>query len=178
MFGGRDNDEIHTGLMRDIQKKFQWGTWETGQFVQCGVHVQQHEDFSIDLEQTKFIEELEEIHISRERSRSEELTTTTEDEKRALRGVLGSLSWLCGQTCFLFSVNVNFLITSIPVSTVGDLNRANKLVRDIKKWKHLKYKIHTFDSQQGLDMVVWTDAGWANRPNGKDSNRRHFCWIN
>ena len=176
MFGGRDNDEIHTGLMRDIQKKFQWGTWETGQFVQCGVHVQQHEDFSIDLEQTKFIEELEEIHISRERSRSEELTTT-EDEKRALRGVLGSLSWLCGQTCFLFSVDVNFLITSIPVSTVGDLNRANKLVRDIKKWKHLKYKIHTFDSQQGLDMVVWTDAGWANRPNGKDSTEGIFVGL-
>ena len=37
----------------------------------------------------------------------------------------------------LFSVDVNFLITSIPVSTVGDINKANKLVRDVKKWKHL-----------------------------------------
>ena len=176
MFGGRDNDEIHANLMHNIQQKFQWGTWETNQFIQCGVHVQQQEDFSIELQQTKFIEELEEIHVSRERSRSEELPTT-EDEKRALRGVLGSLSWLCGQTCFLFSVDVNFLITSIPVSTMGDINKANKLVRDIKKWKHLKYKIHTFDSQQELDMAVWTDAGWANRPNQKDSTEGIFVGI-
>lgn len=176
MFGGRDNDEIHARLMQDIQKKFQWGTWEIGQFIQCGIHVLQHEDYSIELQQMKFIEELEEIHISRERSRSEELATT-EDEKRALRGVLGSLSWLCGQTCFLFSVDVNFLITSIPVSNVGDLNKANKLVRDIKKWKHLKYKIHSFDMQQELDMVVWTDAGWANRPNGKDSTEGIFVGM-
>ena len=74
-------------------------------------------------------------------------------------------------------MDVNFLITSIPVSNVGDLNKANKLVRDIKKWKHLKYKIHSFDMQQELDMVVWTDAGWANRPNGKDSTEGIFVGM-
>ena len=176
MFGGREGDVLHDQLMQKIQQKFTWGTWEYSEFIQCGIHVRQTSDFGIELQQTKFIDEIEEISISRDRSRHEELQTT-DDEKRALRGLLGSLSWLCGQTCFLFSVDVNFLITSIPVSTVSDINKANKLVRDVKKWKHLKYKIHPFPEHETLELAAWTDAAWANRPNGKDSTEGIFIGM-
>lgn len=128
------------------------------------------------MDQTKFIDEVQEIHISKDRSRSEELPTNDE-EKRALRGTLGSLAWLCGQTCFLYAVDVNFLITCIPVSTVAEINRANKLVRDVKKWKHLKYKVHNFQDAQDLVLAAWTDAAWANRPNGSDSTEGIFIGM-
>ena len=91
--------------------------------------------------------------------------------------MLGSLSWLCGQTCFLYSVDVNFLISTIPVSTVGDINKANQLVRNIRKWKQQSYIIHAFPPDSDLIMACWTDAAWANRPNNKDSTEGIFVGI-
>ena len=40
-------------LMQQIQAAYKWGTWEEGSFVQCGIEVVQHPDFSIELRQDK-----------------------------------------------------------------------------------------------------------------------------
>lgn len=176
MFGGGEHCPIHQGLMTRIQQQYKWGQFEYKEFIQCGVCVKQDEHFNIWLSQEKFIDELEEIHLNRDRQRQSELPTT-DREKSQLRGVLGSLSWLCGQTCFLYSVDVNFLISTIPVSTVGDINKANQLVRNIRKWKQQSYIIHAFPPDSELIMACWTDAAWANRPNNKDSTEGIFVGI-
>ena len=141
--------------------------------MQCGIQVTQKEDFSIELGQEHSITEITEIVISRDRSRHPDLPTT-EHEKSELRGVLGSLSWICGQTNFMRSVDVNFLITKVPNSTVQEILEVNKLVRAIQKWKHHRLKIHSFEKDAVLEMTCWSDAGWANRPNGKDSTEGIF----
>ena len=84
---------------------------------------------------------------------------------------------LCGQTCFLFSVDVGFLISTIPVSTAAEILKTNTLVAQVKKWKHLEYKIHSFKPSDKLHMLCWTDAAWANRPNGKDSTEGIFIGM-
>ena len=48
---------------------FKWGSWEDRCFVQCGIEVVQNEDYSIDLKQSNFINDIEEIYLSRDRSR-------------------------------------------------------------------------------------------------------------
>lgn len=176
MFGGSPECSIHKYLMDQLQQRFQWGSWEETKFVQCGIEVHQLEDFSIEISQTKYIDDLEEIYISRDRSRMPD-APVTEEERRKLRGALGSISWLCGQTCFLYSADVNFLITSIPVATVNELLKTNKLVRDIKKTRDTKYKIHAFLPDEELELACWTDAGWANRPNGTDSTEGIFVGM-
>lgn len=105
------------------------------------------------------------------------MSATTEGEKRAMRGTLGSLSWLCGQTCFLFSVDVNFFISKIPTSTVDDLLQLNKLVRDVQKTKHIRYKIHSFQPEDQLELISWTDAAHANRPDSVDSTEGIFIGM-
>ena len=176
MFGGDAKCEVHRHLMEKIQRRYNWSTWEEKEFTQCGIHVRQHEDFSIDMDQQKSVDELEEIHISRDRARQSG-SITNEAEKSSLRAVLGSLSWICGQTHFLHSVDVNFLITTIPVSTVEEIHQTNKLVRAVKKWRDLKLKIHAFPSHLPLEMTCWSDAAWANRPNGKDSAEGIFIGM-
>ena len=136
----------------------------------------QLEDFSIEMDQQKSIDELEEIHISRDRSRQSG-ALTTKAEKSGLRAVLGSLSWICGQTHFLHAVDVYFLITTIPVSAVDELLQVNKLVRSVKKWRDLKLKVHTFPLDSSLELTCWSDAGSANRPNGKDSTEGIFIGM-
>ena len=176
LFAGQKECPVHDTLMNNVRKAFTWGTWEFEQFTQCGIEVRQREDFTIELQQSHFIGELEEIKLSRDRSRQTE-SKTTDGEKSQLRGVLGSLSWIVGQTCFLYSVDVNFLITKIPESTVSELLQANKLVKEVKKLQYQKYLVHSFPKEETLEMIAWTDAAWANRPNDIDSTEGIFIGM-
>ena len=176
VFAGEKGCHIHESLMQQLQSKYKWGSWEHDHFEQCGIVIRQEDDGSIYLSQQRFIEELEEIPISRDRARMGE-QPTTEREKSSMRGVLGSLSWLCGQTCFMYSVDVNFLITTIPNSQVSDIVKINNLVRAVKKWKQQEFRIHSFNKGDTLHMVCWADAAWANRPNGKDSTEGIFIGM-
>ena len=115
------------------------------------------------MDQQKSIDEMEELHISRDRSRQPQ-SLTTDAENSGLRAILESLSWICGQTHFLQSVDVNFLITTIPVSTMSEILRVNQVVRAVKKWRDLKLKVHHFPEDLQLEMTCWTDAAWATRP--------------
>ena len=45
MFGSKVGCEIHKGLMDKLKERFTGGSWETGEFVQCGVHVKQNRRF-------------------------------------------------------------------------------------------------------------------------------------
>ena len=128
------------------------------------------------MSQPEFADGIEEISLTRDRAKTPE-AVTTDREKSWLRGTLGSLAWLCGQTCFLYSVDVNFLQSKIPVSTVAEIIAANKLVRDIKRWAKQEYAIHAFPANEDLVAVAWSDAGWANRPNEVDSTEGIFVGM-
>ena len=77
----------------------------------------------------------------------------------------------------MYSVDVGFLISKIPESTVAEINQTNALIRQVKKWKNLEYRIHSFRPNSKLHMLCWTDAAWANRPNGKDSTEGIFVGM-
>ena len=64
--------------------------------------------------------EWQEIHLGRDGARQPDLPTN-EKEKSELRGLQGSMSWICGQTNFTHAVDVNFLITTVPVSTAAEI---------------------------------------------------------
>eukprot|EP00435_Cladocopium_sp_Y103_P024799 s621_g6.t1 len=132
LFGGSPNDEVHLKLMAAIQAKFSWGQWENTPFVQCGVKVHQREDYGFDLSQQEFVDSLKPIFLSKDRDRMRS-DSTTDHEKTQLRAVLGSLSWLCGQTDFVHSADVGFLISTVPHSTVQDVVRANQLIHEVKR---------------------------------------------
>ena len=168
MVGGADGCLVHQHLMTQLKQKYQWGTWEHTEFVQCGIQVRQLPDYSIEIDQQQFLEDLEEINLSRDRSRTPDLPTT-EHEKKQMRAVLGGASWVCGQTMFPYSVDVGMLLTTVPKSTVADVLTTNQLVRSLKKWKTNKIKIHAFHPEDEIELVAWADAAHANRPNGSDS---------
>eukprot|EP00435_Cladocopium_sp_Y103_P052568 s378_g16.t1 len=167
LFGGAAHDEVHLKLMAAIQAKFAWGQWENTPFVQCGVRISQRDDFGFDLEQSEFVADLKPIFLSRDRERMRG-SSTTESEKTQIRAVLGSLSWLCGQTDFVHSSDVGFLISTVPHSTVQDIVKVNQLVQEIKR-EPVKLTIHGVTKGAPLDLVAWADAAWANRPDNSSS---------
>ena len=91
MFGGREDDSIHHGLLDQLQARFKWGSWEDRCFVQCGIEVVQNEDYSIDLKQSNFINDIEEIYLSRDRSRQTGQPVTETEKKQTTRS-----SWQSG----------------------------------------------------------------------------------
>ena len=167
MFGGVPDDSVHSGLMARIREHFSWGSWESSSFTQCGVRITQHSDFSITLDQQEFVSEVQEIHLSRDRSR-QPTADTTDHEKHQLRAALGGLSWFTGQTGFPFSADVGILWSSIANSQVETILRTNKLIRDIKA-NPGELRVHAFPNSPELALVGWADAAWANRPDGKSS---------
>ena len=57
-------DETHEGwcqVLKSIQTEYKSGNWEEQKFTQCGVQVEQHEDFSFSLSQEKYVEDLKYI---------------------------------------------------------------------------------------------------------------------
>ena len=169
MFAGKEQCPIHQNLMDKLKAKFNWGIWEETEFIQCGIHVKQkkitplscHRGSTLMAWRRSMSQEIEQARLTE--------ATVTEEERKQLRTALGSVAWLCGQTCFIYSADVNFLVTTIPAATIGELLKTNQLIRDIKKIRDFKFKIHAFPEEEELEIACWADAGWANRPNGKDS---------
>ena len=162
LFGGCDSDDVHVQLMSQIKQKFNWGVWEDSPFIQCGVKVTQHSDFSFTLSQKDFIEGLTMIKISKDRLKERQVQTT-DKEKSQMRAVLGSLSWVCGQTDVVHSSDVNYLVSTIPRSTVQDLVKLNNLVADVQRTAP-DIRIHPLQKGETVDLIAWGDAAWANRP--------------
>ena len=69
------------------------------------------------------------------------------------------------------------MLTQVATSTVAELLQVNKLVRDVKKLKDQRYPIHAFPENEELELVTWSDAAWANRPNGVDSTEGIFVGM-
>ena len=167
LFGGSPNDDVHLKLMAAIQSKFIWGQWENTPFTQCGVQVQQRDDYGFVLTQKEFVQQLKPIYLSRDRERMR-TDATADQEKTQLRAVLGSLSWLCGQTDFAHSSDVGFLISTVPNSTIQDVIQVNQLIQEIKR-DPVVLTIHGMEKDTPLDLVAWADAAWANRPDNTSS---------
>ena len=104
LFAGAEGCEVHEGLMGKLQNKFSWGAWEEREFVQGGSRIRQLDDFSFQIDQQTSIDELKEIHVTRDRARMPE-AVTSDHEKSELRALLGIMSWICSQTDFLHSVD-------------------------------------------------------------------------
>ena len=83
-------DTYFNEQIQKLEKKFPFGSHKTSGFTFTGIDVQQHGDFSITLSQSKYVCKIPPIKIEVNRKTQPELPVT-EEEKLALRGLIGSL---------------------------------------------------------------------------------------
>ena len=161
LFGGRESDPRWHQIKAKIKERFQWGQWESKQFTQCGVDIVQHPDYSFTLSQPSFLDQVSEIHLSKQRFKDKDLPST-QDEKKQMRSVLGCLSWHAGQLAMELSAPVSLLLSKINTSTVEDVVEVNKIVKRAKSRSKQAMLIHCLDPQDLL-IAAWVDAAHANR---------------
>jgi hypothetical protein len=100
--------------------------------------------------------------------RKKQLTSpATELEKTELRGLLGAMQWLVGQSRLDVVVDINLLQSQVKDATVETLLEANKALRKLRQKSDTKLIIRKIDGP--CYIVAWSDASWANRKDGSST---------
>ena len=131
LFGGSTSDPRWQEICKKIQERFRWTDWESDKFVQCGLTIQQKENFEFQLSQEDFLDDVSEIYIPKKRY-DEPDSPITESEKQQMRSVLGCLSWHAGQLAMEWSAPTGLLLSKVNKATVNDLIDTNKLLKKAK----------------------------------------------
>ena len=161
LFSGSDDDPILCTAVKAIQAEFKWGTWEEDTYVQCGVRVHQLPDFSFELSQASYVQELKYINLRAHRKKDRN-APTDDWEKSQLRTSLGGVSWHSQQLAPHFAADVGLLLSEINYSTIDTVFRANKLMDHVKSMCDHKLLIHALPLGE-LSVYTWVDAAIGNR---------------
>ena len=168
LFSGLPQNKQWEAAERSIRERFNWGEWEVNDFVQCGVRVRAQKDHSFWLDQEKYVQDIQEINIPKNR-RETPKESTTDAEKTELRGLLGALAWHTSQVGFRFSSYTSLYLSEVNSSTVETLIEVNMLLRKIRNVSHEPMKIFPFEEHENPQLYCWTDASNQNRHDGSST---------
>ena len=90
----------------------------------------------------------------------------TENERQALRGLIGSVQYAATNTRPDLSAKLSLLQAKINSATVKDLGDANRLLQEAKIHKHTKITIKSIPLHD-VRFVSFSDASFANRANSQ-----------
>lgn len=114
-----------------LEKKFPFGSHKTQAFTFTGIEVNQRGDNSIHLSQSSYVRKIKLIAIDINR-KSQTNSPITEDEKLALRGLIGSLQYASTNTRPGLASKLSFLQSAINNATVDTLLEGNRLLHEAK----------------------------------------------
>ena len=151
-----------TSVIDRIRKTFQISSENSTLFKYVGLQIQQCEE-GIYITQKEYANEIEEIEIAASR-KTEANQPINEDEKSALRSVIGQLNWLATQTRPDLSYDVCDLATSLKQGTVELITKANRIIRKAKSQDvHLHFPKMDLDN---LSVTCFADASYGNLKDG------------
>ena len=84
---------------------------------------------------------------------------------KCLRGINGSLQWLVTNTRIDLSARVSLSASATANPTIGELQKANKLIRQAQRDSGLPIHIPYIPVNE-LSFAAFSDAAWAVRPDG------------
>ena len=165
MWGG--SSAFEEKVINKMRKKFQIGDQSNSAFKYIGLEVDQNSKKEIHLNQNKYSKTIKTIQVTNERAvQKEELCT--EKEKEEMRSVIGQLGWLSSNSRPDLSYDVLELSCKIKNPRVADLLMTNKCVRKAQMYENsLKYP--NLGELTKSEIVVFSDASYANLPNGSSS---------
>ena len=113
-------------LLKGIKSLYEWGTWETKSFTQCGAqivqaydqHLKQWGGFTISMEE--YANEIQLINLPTHRRLQKE-EKVTNYEQSLFRAIAGQLSWLAQQCCPKLVAPLSLLMGETNCATVDTL---------------------------------------------------------
>eukprot|EP00959_Pyramimonas_sp_CCMP1952_P145288 3042011-Pyramimonas_sp.AAC.1 len=123
--------------LQRLHQAYEWGSWVTQDFVQCGARIRQGHDGRTKtggrthLNMVDYAQELKDIDIPTQRRKDIE-STVISSEATQFRAVLGQRMWLATQGVPLICAELSLLLAYTNTATINALLQANKLIRRAK----------------------------------------------
>ena len=133
-------DSRYREAIARLEAKFPFGSKKVQRMTFTGLNIVQQPDFSIEIDQEKYVEDIPPIQIDRDR-RKQCKEKVTESERQALRGLVGSLQYAATNSRPDVSARLSFLQAKLNAATMQELLDANKLLQDAKMFKNTRIKI-------------------------------------
>ena len=154
--------EFHAKL-KQLEAKYPFGSRKDRDFTFTGLHIQQHQDYSITVDQTKYVKAIEPIHINSQR-RHDPQQPVTEDERQQLRGLIGSLQYASTNSRPDLGSRLSFLQSQINSAVVQTLMDGNRTLQEAKRYADTALRIQPIPLQD-IRFVSFSDAAFASSKN-------------
>ena len=154
-------DEVFQAKLKQLEKKYPFGSYKTSEFTFTGVELKQQGDHSIVLSQEKYIGKIQPIKIDPNRKTLEN-ENVNEAEKQALRGLIGSLQYAATNTRPDLSAKLSSLQSEINKATVGTLLSANRVLHEAKAHRDVKITIKPIPLKN-FCFMAFSDASFASK---------------
>ena len=148
-------------VLEKLEQKYPFGTKRVSNFTFTGIDIQQSGDHSITLNQSKYVCKIPSIKIESNR-KTNPTEPVTEEERQALRGLVGSLQYAAVNTRPDIASKLSSLQSSINQATVGNLLEANKLLHESKKHADVSITIKSIPLVD-FRFLAFSDASFASK---------------
>eukprot|EP00435_Cladocopium_sp_Y103_P005667 s2718_g1.t2 len=160
-------DEEHIKRMEELKTRYKMGKFQFDNGRFCGKNFNTQPDGSVLITQEHFVQEkIAPIKLTAER-RKQRYSKCNAEEIAALRGLLGSLSWLAKETRPDIAGRVALLQQTLPVPRVRDIIEANLTAAEAYKHSNSGIRIMPIDIEN-LRVGVVSDASWGNSQGQKN----------
>ena len=146
-----------------LEQRYPFGSRRTREFTFTGLHITQHQDYSITIDQTKYIKEIEPIRILQQR-RQEPQAPVQEEERQQLRGLIGSLQYASTNTRPDLGSRLSFLQSHINSACVETLMDGNRALQEAKKHADTCLRIQPIPLED-IRFLSFSDAAFASAKN-------------
>ena len=163
-FCWRGTDNFKNKVIDPLKTVFAIGTEFEKTFKYLGLNITQTKNFNINLDQIQFIDEINQIEISRERTKNKS-DKLTDDELKSYRTLIGQLSWAANQTRPDISFSVCELSSAVKHATVEHLLKANKVLKNVKD-QQVVLTFPRMKNMQDCTFVTYSDSSFNNLDNG------------
>ena len=154
--------EFHAKL-KLLEEKYPFGSRKTRDFIFTGLHIQQHQDYSITVDQSKYVKAIEPIHVQPQR-RHDPQQPVTEDERQQLRGLIGSLQYASTNSRPDLGSRLSFLQSQINHAVVQTLMDGNRTLQEAKRHADTALRIQPIPLHE-IRFVSFSDAAFASNKN-------------
>ena len=119
-------------MIKRVEERFKFGSFEEGEFVYTGIHFRQWDDGSIEYDQIKYVEKIRPIVLEKGRKEDPE-ALVSEVERTELRRIIGALQYASVHSRPDISAKVGELQSAVTKARVKDLLLANKVLQEAKE---------------------------------------------
>ena len=154
-------NEYFMNQIQKLESKYPFGSKKMGTFTFTGIDLHQNPDKSIELSQSKYVRGIQPIAINAKKKENPEVAVS-EEERQALRGLIGSLQYASVHTRPDLASRLSSLQSQINSATIGTLVMANKVLHEAKRYHEVTIRIQPI-APGDVRFLAFTDASFASK---------------